>query len=110
MNTMTAEEWRAEGTRRFGSDPKSWKFKCPICGHEQDSQEFKDAGVEPNGRVYFSCIGRWTGGVDAFREAADKGGPCNYTCGGLIRLGPINVIDAEGAKVNVFGFAEPAAG
>ncbi len=110
MKTMTAEEWRAEATRLFGADPKSWRFKCPACGHEQGSQEFKDAGVDPNGRAYFSCIGRWTGGVDAFTEAASKGGPCNYTCGGLIPLGPINVIDAKGTKVNVFGFAEPAAG
>lgn len=110
MKTMTLEEWRAEGTRRFGADPKSWRFKCPACGHEQGIQDFRDAGVEPNGRVYFSCIGRWTGGVDAFSEEAEQAGPCDYTCGGLIPLGPINVItDEEGTKVNVFGFADPVA-
>ena len=27
---MTIQEWREEGTRRFGEDYMDWKFECPM--------------------------------------------------------------------------------
>lgn len=103
--TMTFDEWIAEGKRRFGDDEMNWKFKCPACGHVASINDYKAAGA-PVEAVGFSCVGRWTGSK---KEFGDKtGGPCNYAGGGLIRLNPVTVVDAD-KRHHVFEFAAASA-
>lgn len=105
MKTYTYKEWREQGERIFGNDTTKWKFKCCNCGHEQSIDDFKDAGIEePEHKVFFSCIGRWTNGPGTL---GDKKSPCNYTLGGLFRLNVVKVIDEEGREHNVFDFGIP---
>ena len=110
---MTRAEWLAKGKELFGDDPKDWRFKCCICGHVQtyrDFQALEKFEKDPGSVVFFSCIGRWIpGSSDAFTEVKEKGGPCNYTCGGLFRLGPLLVTDEDGVESNIFGFDEEQA-
>ncbi len=105
---LTQEEWRAKAVALFGKDIRDWRFKCPICGHVQcinDFEQLEGFDKDPLSVVYFSCIGRWMPErSDAFTEVDEKGGPCNYTCGGLFRLGPFIVTDKDGEEVNIFGF------
>ena len=105
---MTYTEWKAEGKRRFGVDPLAWKFICPSCGHVASVADWKNAGA-PEGAVAFSCIGRYTlnnkhAANNSFRK---KGGPCNYTGGGLFRLNPIEVDFEDGSEpMHAFAFAD----
>jgi hypothetical protein len=86
---MTHEEWEAEGKRRFGEDQMQWKFVCPICGHIQSVQDYKDAGA-PSNVVAFSCIRRWIlGSRRAF--GGNGAGPCDYAGGVLFRCNPIEI-------------------
>lgn len=106
LKTYQLDEWRAEAAKRFGPDPKNWKYKCCNCGHEQTINDFIKAGIkEPENKVFFSCIGRWTGGEGTMSN--DKS-PCNYTLGGLFKCTSVSVIDAEGKTHWVFDFAVPA--
>ena len=43
---MTIQEWREEGTRRFGEDYMDWKFECPMCGHIASIRDFMEAGAK----------------------------------------------------------------
>ncbi len=104
---MTKEEWYAKGEELFGSDKMQWRFICPACGHVASVQDYKNVGA-PEGAVGFSCVGRWSS-AEA-RQAFEKGkGPCNYAGHGLIRLNPVEITNADGEKLRVFAFAEPAA-
>lgn len=89
MRTYTADEWRAEGRKRFGRGPESWRFICPKCGRVNAGQEFKDAGAEPSA-MYQECIGRY-----------DKTKGCNWAAYGLFDICKVHV---DG--VPVFEFAE----
>lgn len=101
--TMTADEWRAEGKRRFGDDALKWRFVCPSCTHVASAEDYRKAGA-PSTAVGFSCIGRW---LETQVEAFDgAGGPCNYAGGGLIRINPVLVRDGENEH-QLFAFAEP---
>jgi len=105
MKIYTHEEWAAEARRLFGNNAKHWKFKCCNCGHEQTIADFIAAKIEqPNEKVYFSCIGRWTGGKGTMSNAKQ---PCNYTLGGLLTLNEVQVRDEEGNLRNVFDFGTP---
>lgn len=96
------EEWMAEAKRRFGESFMQWKFVCPVCGHVQSVQDYKDAGAE-EGMIAYSCIGRLIpGSKDAFQENAK--GPCTYAGGGLFRLNPVTVVRG-GEEHYVFDFA-----
>lgn len=99
------DEWRAEAVKRFGPDSKNWKYKCSNCGHEQTINDFIKAGIkEPENKVFYSCIGRWTGAEGTINNEKS---PCNYTLGGLFKITNVSVIDEEGKKHWVFDFAEP---
>lgn len=101
----TLEGWRAEAVRRFGPDPRKWKFVCPGCGQVQCGEDFIAAGIDRAfERVWFSCIGRWTGGRSWLKEK--DGQPCDYTNGGLFCIAPVEVTKPDGTVVPVFGFAE----
>lgn len=85
----TAEDWKAEGARRFGPNPEDWKFKCPACGRINTGQEFKDAGANPDS-MYCECIGRH-----------DKTKGCDWAAYGLF-----DICTTEVAGLPVFDFAE----
>jgi hypothetical protein len=105
---ISRAEWLKEWERRYGPSLRKGTFRCPICGYVQSGQDFLDLGVEPKdaaGYVAFSCIGRWKpGSQKAFGETGK--GPCDFTNGGLLRLGPIIVVDDEGDEHFVFDFAD----
>jgi len=92
---ITQEEWLADGNARFGEDRSLWKFKCVRCGHVQTARDFRDIGVDPDGRVYFSCIGRWKEGVG-----------CDWTLGGLFQIHAVEVRLENGQTVPAFEFAD----
>lgn len=95
VTRYTLKEWQEEAARLFGSDAMLWRFVCPVCGHVQSVQDYKDAGAV-EGAVAFSCIGRWVGTKDE--------GPCDYAGGGLFRLNPITVVADDGVEHHVFEF------
>jgi hypothetical protein len=106
MKIYTIDEWLAEGERLFGQNMLEWKFVCPSCGHVQTPEDFrphKDKGSTPDS-ARFSCIGRYDGHMDT--DMCSGKSPCNYTSGGLFKLAPITVIDADGKKFSCFAFAE----
>ena len=89
------ETWKKNGAEKFGADKKNWKFKCPSCGGVQSLSDFIENNVpEPDGKFYFSCIGRWV-----------KGRGCDWTLGGLFQIHNTEVITEDGAIVPVFDFA-----
>ena len=100
---MTYEEWKAEGTKRFGGDMLQWRFVCPSCGHVAKVDDWKQAGA-PEGAVAFSCVGRWRGGDDK-KSFRNNGGPCFYTGGGLFKINPVRVVHIDGKEHNLFAFA-----
>jgi hypothetical protein len=88
MEILTHEAWEARGKSLFGADYWSWRFVCPSCGYIASVRDWKEAGA-PEGAVAFSCIGRYRPKTqEAF---TGEPGPCNYTNGGLIVLGPLSV-------------------
>jgi hypothetical protein len=100
--SITREEWHASGEKLFGPDKMKWRFVCPVCGHVQSVQDWKDAGA-PESAVAFSCVGRWIPGSRKAFEETGKG-PCNYAGGGLFRLNPVEL---SGIEPNAFAFAVP---
>lgn len=102
MKKMTQAEFHDEAKRRFGDNPRDWKFVCPACGTVQSVQELTDAlvaaGKPPEDvelYIAFSCIGRFTGqrdeGIAAHGcgEKWDKG--CNWTLGGFFQIHTLEV-------------------
>lgn len=86
---MTREEWKQQGEALFGSDQMQWNFVCPVCGHVQSVQDYKDAGA-PSSAAAFSCVGRWREKpVKNFQK--DEGQGCDYAGGGLIQMNPLEV-------------------
>ncbi len=79
---ITQEQWLEEGRQLFGNDMKQWKFVCPNCGNVQTSQDFRDRGIDPNGKVFYSCIGRFSNRLER-GTIGDNKSPCDYTLGGL---------------------------
>ncbi|HYE68082.1 MAG TPA: VVA0879 family protein [Anaerovoracaceae bacterium] len=103
--TYTYADWKAEGVKRFGQHTRDWRFKCCNCGHEQSIRDFEEAGIaEPNNKVYFSCIGRWTKGEGTIGNGKS---PCDYTIGGLLNFATTSVVDEDGNVHWVFAFGEP---
>lgn len=108
---MTIEQWRAEGIVRFGTDPHNWKFVCPLCGNVASVEEFrpfKDKGATPES-AFQECIGRYTGGREAFggnhESFGEKDQPCNYAAYGLFKFGPVKVTLENGKEIKIFDFA-----
>lgn len=102
--TMTIEEWKAEGAKRFGDNQMKWRFVCPSCANVVTPEDYKKAGA-PETTVAFSCVGRWMPKTEA--TIFEKGkGFCNYAGGGLFPLNPIAVVDEEAREHHVFDFAQ----
>lgn len=95
MKEQTIQEWKADGSSLFGSNPKKWKFICPSCGHVQSGEEFeKFENCNDWEDVYTKCIGRFVDGEG-----------CNWAAFGLFRtLGKGRKVDG---KTEVFDFAMP---
>ena len=94
---ITRDEFIAEGKKRFGDDPKNWKFRCPRCKTTQTAHDLVEAGVkkeEIDNYLGFSCIGRFT---------KDKG--CNWTLGGLFQIHELEV-EFVGEVYRRFEFAD----
>jgi hypothetical protein len=106
---MKKDEWLARGKELFGDDFKNWEFVCPICGHVQkieDFRQFKDQGATPE-TAFQQCIGRFIDGRSAFN--LEGPGPCDYAAYGLIRLAPVIVIDGD-SEIYAFAFHEKELG
>lgn len=102
----SVDQWRARGKELFGEDFTKWRFRCPVCGHVQTFQDFVDLGLTKEdacGVFYFSCIGRWM--EDTKGTLKNKKSPCDYTCGGLLRLGDF-VKNNEGKDICVLWYDE----
>lgn len=78
---MTIQEWREEGTRRFGEDYMDWKFECPMCGHIASIRDFKEAGAKGPDCACQECLGKIYG------KGVPEGGRCVWLqLGGLWTL------------------------
>lgn len=95
VRTISVEKWREKGKELYGEDAKKWKFRCPMCGHIQTAEDFRNNNLDPDGRVYYSCIGRWV-----------RGSGCDWTLGGLLTVHTLEIITEDGNKVPVFEFAD----
>ena len=95
MKKQTEQEFMEQGQKLYGKDMKKWKFKCANCGGHQTAQDFISAGKDPNGYVYFSCLGRYVAG---------RG--CDWTLGGLFQIHKKEVVGDDGQKSPVFEFAD----
>lgn len=93
--TITLEEWREEGKKRFGDDIENWKFKCPSCGNIASCKDFEEAGAEPDD-AYQCCIGRFN----------DKKTGCDWAAYGFFDICKVHVIAENGKHVPVFEFAD----
>lgn len=97
VREMNHDEWISEAVRRFGRNPREWKFKCVRCGEIQTMNDLIEAGV-PEGDVErymgFSCIGRWD---------SERG--CDWTLGGLLTMHTLEVITEDGPRP-CFEFAD----
>lgn len=96
------DDFLAIGAELFGEDARAWRFRCPMCKHEQSHNEVKarkpDIGDTSNW-IYFSCEGR---------QNADVG--CDWTLGGLFGIHAVEVFDpARGSCRPVFEFAHERA-
>ncbi len=97
MRVLTIDEWRKEGTDKFGDRWSLWKFQCVKCGNIQCGKDFESIGLTPEEIekvVFFSCIGRWKKDVG-----------CDWTLGGLFRIHKLEVTNAEGVPIPAFEFA-----
>jgi len=90
------DDWMEKGRKLFGDDPLDWKFKCPACCHVQTMRQFKDAGEKPD-LAYINCASRYgLGGLSN----------CNWSMGGLFKIGGQYVIDKRFVPHLVFDFAK----
>lgn len=107
VKEMPYEDWLATARRRFGWDPKKWRFVCPSCGHVQTLEDFLPFMDEElaRTRVGFSCIGRYDG-VHGNVPMLTEPGPCNYASGGLFCINDLWVVFEDGSKMPVFEFEE----
>lgn len=106
-----ADEWQAEGKRRFGDDYKNWKFVCPACGRINTGSEFNEVGAKPND-MYSTCIGRHNGKglkMDELKKDEIPEYGCDWAAFGL--LGTLGrgdtILREDGKKTDVFAFAKP---
>lgn len=108
---ITLAEWLAEAKRRFGDDPKDWKFRCPMCGHIQTLVDFQQIGADPQ-LAYQECIGRYlpdrASDLGTTPSPTGKTSPCDYAAYGLFRAieGYFVLPAPDGEPVPTLPFAE----
>lgn len=108
---MPVAEWLAEAKRRFGDDPKEWKFQCPVCDHIQTLVDFEKLGRDPQ-LAYQECIGRHlpnrASNLAGTPSKDGKKSPCDFAAYGLFQFG-WKVINESGKAIPVFPFAPASA-
>lgn len=97
----TQAELCDEARRRFGDDPKQWKFVCPSCGDVTCAQDFLDAGVDPQ-KLGQECIGRQLGALAKPKATNERG--CDWCAYGLFR-GPWLITMPDGTEAGSFRLA-----
>jgi len=98
MKTMSIEDFRKEGLKRFGDKLKNWRFICPVCSTIQSGEDLHKAGIDKDkvqDYLGFSCIGRWTD-AGPYKDGDPPGKGCNWTLGGLIRIHKLEIRDNNG--------------
>ena len=100
----TLEDWRAEGSRRFGADFEQWKFRCPVCGRVTTVIEFKQYGGEPDD-AYINCIGRFNGHMKPHKKGDSNEQGCDWAAYGFFKITGV-AVKHNGKTVDVFDFAE----
>lgn len=108
MKKITLAEWKEEGKKLFGDDPRKWAYICPACKHVSTGQDFLDVGADIDDS-YVNCIGRKNGkGVDGMK-GKDEGAGCNWAAYGLFGTldGGRCIYTDEGKEVWVFDFHKP---
>ena len=106
MKEFTLEQWKQEGTRRFGPDFMKWKIRCPMCGHVARIEDFKDAGAPSPDCAMSECLGRYTG--KGSPKEGDSSG-CNWAAYGLFgipRDDKYRITFPDGTQDDVFPFAD----
>lgn len=89
--TLTYDEWKAEGERRFGPNMLTWRFVCPGCKNEQSAEDFrpfKDAGATTNS-AYGQCLGRFLPKAQSrswLHDTPRPGVRCDYASFGLFNI------------------------
>lgn len=103
MIRQSLDEWRSEAVKRFGDDPKEWKFVCPSCGMIQSVKDFLELGGCPDDAAQ-ECIGlhKWKSSL----KPGDALG-CGCTSYGIIgTMGKGRIVtDLKGYSAEVFDFA-----
>lgn len=92
---LTYDAWVAEGEALFGPNRADWCFLCPCCGRAQNARTFLAHGVDPKGKVFQSCVGRFI---------PDAIPPCRFTLNGIIRF-PTRVVRFQTEEVPVLEYA-----
>lgn len=82
---ITQEDWLAEARRRFGDDPKGWRFRCPSCGNVATPADFLALGADGQ-RASGECIGRVHVEQGTTQRVDGNTKPCNWAAMGLFRL------------------------
>ena len=96
MKTLTLDEWKKEGTEKYGEDIRNWKFVCPSCKETQTLKEFEENKVkDARDKFYFSCIGRFV---------ENRG--CNWTLGGLFQIHKTVVMSEDKKLIPVMEFSD----
>lgn len=102
VRIVTWGEWMDEGARHFGPDRGKWVFRCLGCGREQGAMDFVRQGIDPTGKVFMSCLGRFLPPSDDPWLQRH----CRFTLGDAFRFPKVVVLFGE-HEVPVFEYAIP---
>ncbi|MCP4050563.1 MAG: hypothetical protein GY730_07660 [bacterium] len=103
---QSMNEFTDEGNRLFGENKRHWEFVCPVCKTVQSANDFLKRGLDPNKYIGYSCIGRFKKNPPkAFgNKKIAEGSGCDFTNGGLFRLGPKIIILENKTERYTFDF------
>jgi len=101
VRVLSWAEWMEEGRRLFGPDRQNWAFRCPACGCRQNALDFIRRRIDPRGRVFMTCFGR-------FLPVSEDPWVirCRFSLEGLPQFSRVVVV-YEGREIPVFEYAEP---
>lgn len=110
VRTITVEQRHAEIRAQGVDSLEDVAFVCPMCKQVQSARDLIAAGAGSNleevqGRLGFSCFGRYTG-AESPRKSPD-GKPCNWTLGGLFQTHKLEVETPDGKRHPTFELATP---
>lgn len=98
--TVTLDEWRAEGLRRFGPHTDDWRYVCPSCGGEASGRAYAKRGG--GGKMGVVCLGQFIP-----EEELPEDTYCQYGVGGGAQLiHPVRVVLPDQTVMPFFDFAD----